>query len=210
MRNKFLNADQQGFSLLEVLISLVVLSVGLLGIAGLQTSGMSFTYNANVEGTAAVLAQNMADRMRANSGGGTGGQSATGATGSVGSGGSSTAASPGGVVLGSYDNLTSQPASQGCYSTTCTAQQVAQMDAYQWYQMLAGSLPSGSGSVQCITSTYCDNSQTAAQAMYMITICWDDGQITPPAGCGMSVNAVNPTGLNTDQYYQLTFQPVIP
>lgn len=203
---------QQGFTLLEVLIALVVLSVGLLGIAGLQTSGMRFNYTANVEGTAAMLAQNMADRMRANSGGGTGGQSATGATGSTGSGGTSTAAQAGGVVLGYYDNTSSGPgtAPTACTSSSCTSQQVAQQDIYQWYQLLASSLPSGTGSIQCITPTYCDNSQTAAQAMYEVTICWDNGLVTPTAGCGVAKNGTTPTGLTADQYYQITFQPVIP
>lgn len=205
-----LATKQSGFSLIEVLIALVVLSVGLLGIAGLQTAGMRYTYTANVEGTAAMLAQNMVDRMRANSGGGTGGQSATGTTGGVGQGGSCATCTPGGVILGYYDNLTSAPTASACTSSSCTAQQVAQLDAAQWYASLASALPNGSGSVQCVTPTACDNSTTVSQAMYIITVCWDNGITTPPAGCGVATNASQPTGLTSDQYYQITFQPVIP
>ena len=36
MKKKGINLDQKGFTLIEVLIGLVILSVGLLAIAGLQ------------------------------------------------------------------------------------------------------------------------------------------------------------------------------
>ncbi|WP_290648920.1 type IV pilus modification protein PilV [Aquisalimonas sp.] len=57
---------QRGFSLLEVLIGLLVLSIGLLGIAGLQTIGMKSSHNAYLGSQAAALAYDMADRVRAN------------------------------------------------------------------------------------------------------------------------------------------------
>ena len=56
----------KGFSLFEVLIALLVLSIGLLGLANLQGRSISSSYNAHLRTQAISLAQSMVDRMRAN------------------------------------------------------------------------------------------------------------------------------------------------
>ncbi len=55
-----------GFSLIEVLVALVVLSVGLLGLAALQSTSTQFNASAYVRSQATILAYDMADRIRAN------------------------------------------------------------------------------------------------------------------------------------------------
>lgn len=55
-----------GFTLLEVLIALVILSIGLLGIAGLQGVGLKSSHGAYLTSQASLLAYDMADRIRAN------------------------------------------------------------------------------------------------------------------------------------------------
>ena len=55
-----------GFTLLEVLIALVVLSIGLLGIAALQGVGLRSSHGAYLTSQASLLAYDMADRVRAN------------------------------------------------------------------------------------------------------------------------------------------------
>lgn len=55
-----------GFSLIEVLVALVVLSVGLLGLAALQQNAVRFNHDAYLRSQATVLAYDMADRMRGN------------------------------------------------------------------------------------------------------------------------------------------------
>jgi type IV pilus assembly protein PilV len=57
---------QAGVSLLEVLIAVLVLSVGLLGIAGLQTANMRNTQSAHQRTVAVLLAVSMSERIRAN------------------------------------------------------------------------------------------------------------------------------------------------
>lgn len=57
---------QRGTSLLEVLISIVVLSLGLLGYAGLQSVTLKNNHNAYLRTQATSLAYNALDRMRAN------------------------------------------------------------------------------------------------------------------------------------------------
>lgn len=57
---------QQGFTLLEVLIAMVILSIGLLGIAALQGLGLRSSQGAYLTSQAGLLAYDMADRIRAN------------------------------------------------------------------------------------------------------------------------------------------------
>lgn len=59
-------SQHQGFSLLEVMIAILVLSIGLLGMAGLQLNAMKFNQTATVRSHATFLAYDIADRMRAN------------------------------------------------------------------------------------------------------------------------------------------------
>lgn len=57
---------QRGVSLLEVLIAVLVLSVGLLGVAGLQTANIRNTQSAHQRTLAVLLASSMGERIRAN------------------------------------------------------------------------------------------------------------------------------------------------
>lgn len=56
-----------GFTLLEVLISIVILSIGLLGMAGLVATGIKNNHTASYRSHATFLADDMLDRIRANS-----------------------------------------------------------------------------------------------------------------------------------------------
>jgi len=57
---------QSGFTLLEILIAIVILSVGLLGLAGLQARSLQANQSALMRSQATVLAYDILDRMRAN------------------------------------------------------------------------------------------------------------------------------------------------
>ncbi|MCL5801587.1 MAG: type IV pilus modification protein PilV [Gammaproteobacteria bacterium] len=111
----------QGFSLLEVLVALLVLSVGLLGLAGLSAKGMNSNQSAYYLSQAMAQAYDMADRMRANRAG---------------------------VVAGNYDSISGTGSDPGCISTGCaTASQIAQYDANRWNTANANLLPAGQGKV---------------------------------------------------------------
>ncbi|PPU76257.1 type IV pilus modification protein PilV [Xanthomonas cucurbitae] len=56
----------QGFSLLEVLITIIVLAFGLLGFALLQTANVRFVQSANYRTQATNLAYDLLDQMRSN------------------------------------------------------------------------------------------------------------------------------------------------
>lgn len=55
-----------GFSLLEVLISIVILSFGLLGMVGLQAAALQGNRDARLQSTAVSLARELAEAMRGN------------------------------------------------------------------------------------------------------------------------------------------------
>ena len=99
----------RGLTLLEVLIAVVILSIGLLGLAHLQLYGLESTGDSFRRSMAAYIANDLADRMRANR-----------------------AATRG----GGYDDLDSStlsvPADPGCVTTFCTPTQMAQLDKREW------------------------------------------------------------------------------
>jgi type IV pilus assembly protein PilV len=114
------NLHQRGVSLLEILVTLIVLSIGLLGLAALQIKSERVAHNAALRYLAVVNAYDMVDRMRANRSG---------------------------VNAGAYNNISGIGSDPGCISTGCTASQMATTDKYQWNTNLASQLPSGAGTV---------------------------------------------------------------
>jgi type IV pilus assembly protein PilV len=61
-----MSQKQTGFTLLEVLVAIIVLSVGLLGLAGLMATSMRNNHSAYQRTQAAWLAYDVVDRMRVN------------------------------------------------------------------------------------------------------------------------------------------------
>jgi type IV pilus assembly protein PilV len=57
---------ERGTTLVETLVALLVLSIGLLGVAGLQMTSLQNNRGAHMRSQAQVLAYSIADRMRAN------------------------------------------------------------------------------------------------------------------------------------------------
>ncbi|HHM04228.1 MAG TPA: type IV pilus modification protein PilV [Gammaproteobacteria bacterium] len=111
---------QSGFTLFEVLIAVLILSIGLLGIAGLQTASLKSNHSAYQRSQAALLAYDMIDRMRANQTG---------------------------VAAGAYNDLDGSSSDPGCISSGCSAAAMAQYDDYQWGTAISQLLPAGKGKV---------------------------------------------------------------
>lgn len=59
-------AQARGFSLIEVMVALLILAVGLLGFALLQTMNLRYTQSADYRTRATNLAYELLDQMRAN------------------------------------------------------------------------------------------------------------------------------------------------
>lgn len=153
------NRPQRGFTLVEVLIAVLVLSIGLLGLAGLQVSALQNNQSAFMRSQATALAYDLADRMRSN-------MSA--------------------VIAGEYDPANAA-IDANCTSTSgCSPQAMAYHDLAEWNASLATYLAMGQGHV-CIDSTPADGADAAnpacdgAGTQYAIKIWWDenrDGVIT--------------------------------
>jgi len=58
--------QQSGSTLLEILVTIVILSFGLLGVAGLQMVGLKNNKSALYRSQASIMAYDMIDRMRVN------------------------------------------------------------------------------------------------------------------------------------------------
>ena len=66
MKTRLLSRQRQkGFSLVEVLVSVVILSVGILGVAGLQMLSLQQNRNSLFRADALLLGGDILDRMRA-------------------------------------------------------------------------------------------------------------------------------------------------
>lgn len=65
-RTGFPGRRSSGFTLIEVMIAILVLAIGLLGFALLQTMSVRFTQSANQRTQATNLAYEMLDQMRSN------------------------------------------------------------------------------------------------------------------------------------------------
>lgn len=57
---------QQGFTLIEIMVAVLVLAIGLLGLAGLQAAAVRSNNSAYMRSQATVLAYDISDRMRVN------------------------------------------------------------------------------------------------------------------------------------------------
>jgi len=58
--------NQKGFSMIEVLVTIVIVSFGLLGIAGIIVNSLKSTHSSYARTQATILSNDIIDRMRAN------------------------------------------------------------------------------------------------------------------------------------------------
>lgn len=65
-QKKSLSPRQRGATLLEVMVATVIVSIGLLGLAGMQATGVKSSYGAFLRAQGTQFAYDMLDRMRAN------------------------------------------------------------------------------------------------------------------------------------------------
>lgn len=131
----------RGFSLLEVLVALVVLSIGLLGIAAMQASALSSTHGSQLESLVAIQARSLADAMSANPDYWANNSPTFTITPS--------SSSPTTPVIG--NNAPSAP-SGGCINTTCSATNMAGYDVQQWANQLLAQVPGASANITCKAS----------------------------------------------------------
>lgn len=186
---------QAGFQLIESLVTLFVLTVGILGITALLAVAIRSHQDSLQRNQAFMLAQNIADRVRANLEG-----------------------------KAFYDqsdvaNIGTQLESACFSSSGCTPKSMAHTDLYQWEQDIANTLPLGEGiickdSIPPAKSALADaNLRTAilnqcdgSGNIFVIHIFWDK------TNDGQHLLKTNPVTGNldpktSDGYVQLIFEP---
>ncbi len=119
---------QFGGSLLEVLVSIVIASIGLLGLAGINAAAVRYGKLSQYRAIAALLASDITERMRVNG--------VTPATLNSYSFTTDYAGQSGAIAAASPDCQSS--------GTSCDATQMAAADLASWRQSVRNSLPSGS------------------------------------------------------------------
>ena len=149
-----------GYSLLELLVAILIVSFGILGVAKLQAVSKQANFEVGERMTATNLAQDLLERMRANPG-------ALAAYTQDGAGRTITAAS---------DVPTS---GTGCGTTACTAEQheayeAAYKDLQQWWLQVAGAAETiGGGNVGGLSApTACVSGPAGGDGTYTVTLAW--------------------------------------
>lgn len=122
-----------GFSLIEVLVTICIVSFGLLGLAAMFVRGIESSNKSFMQTVATQQAYDMADRMRAN---------------------------PDGVKAGQYEIKAEEQAEgaegaeepeENCpICTSCTPQALAAYDICTWEKQNASLLPDGRGTIENI------------------------------------------------------------
>ncbi|UUY10143.1 type IV pilus modification protein PilV [Pseudomonas sp. J452] len=128
---------QRGFSIIEVLFALLILAIGLFGMASLMMTSMKSNQSAAVRSQATWLAYDIIERMRLNA-----------AT----------------ATNGNYDIAAADTADDvddpGCKDTGCTATATAQLDLWEWKTQLEQAGLSGAiqqtGNTLTVTITWQD------------------------------------------------------
>lgn len=129
------HSEQQGFTLIEVLIAFVILSFGLLGAVALQAKAKQASFDSMQRAAAIALGNDIIQRIRAND-------------------------TPQLVALytQTFTSKTSTTTSTTCFSGSCTAAQVAALDLQQWKRAIRARENTGS----LDDATVCINPAVAA------------------------------------------------
>lgn len=154
--------SNRGVTLIEVLVTMLVVAIGLLGAGGLQLASTRYQQTAQMRGEGLIQAQFISEKIRANS------SAVIGAA----------PPAPANVYLAANDyanaTLTTLPADPTCglnAQPACTAAQAAVKDIIQWRRSLMV-LPSGRGSIFPVTDAAGATDPTARQIIVM----WQEKQ----------------------------------
>lgn len=116
----------RGFTLIEVLVALLVLSIGLLGLAALQITSLQFNTDSYARTQATLLAYDILDRMRANSA-------------AVGTGKYDVSSSTASTKISAYN--TCKASTCACNTSACNSDNLATYDLGKWYEKQSSLLP---------------------------------------------------------------------
>ena len=156
------NMAQQGFSMIEVLVTLLIISLALLGTAGLQAYSMRLSQGGQFRTQAVFLAADLAERMEANKPG-----------------------SVAGAYVVANSNVAVTP-STACVDAACAAAALAAFDVAQWQNAITTTLPQSSWTV---AQTVAGNPSTYTITISWVDRLSDTSNAAFDAGSQFGVNA---------------------
>lgn len=139
----------KGTSLIEVMVTVVILAVSLIGIAGLQIFGVRYNHSAYLRSQSTILAYDILDRMRANR---------------------TLAATTNAYLLNFGDFVPGAGTDCSDSTQTCTPLQIAQYDMAQWTNAVTGVMPDGEAQIQV--------QDLPDRRVYTISLKWRDRRDT--------------------------------
>lgn len=177
--------NQTGVSMIEILVLVIIMSIGLLGIAGLQVAGLRQTTNSGLQTQAMLLADDLIARVRANREAIVGGGSVVASMANYGK--KNTVAFPTAAVA-------------ACATATgCTPAEMATTDLFNWSQLVQNSLPTDATRLSNDTFICLDSDSTDA------TICDGLGStLVVQIGWNETSSTDNTSNV---QRYQMIFEP---
>lgn len=138
-------SSNHGFSLIEVLVAVLIVSVGLLGIAATLLTATRSASSSYLRQNAVQYAYDIVDRMRANA----------------------TAVTAGGPYTATLTAPSTTAPSPNCGTSTCSNGAMAAWDLWEWQSLLQQNLPNGLGSVTVASGV--DNTVTIT-----VQVQWSD------------------------------------
>jgi len=147
----------EGFSLVEVLVALLILSIGLLGLAALQTTSLKYNTGSYFRTQATYFVYDIVDRMRANS-----------AEVTSGGGYDVPDASAASTAVSNYNSCKSSGCA--CNTASCTSSNLASYDLGSWYDRMKNVLPDAGTNLATININ--------ASKQVTITIYWKEQDLS--------------------------------
>ncbi|HEY1898543.1 MAG TPA: type IV pilus modification protein PilV [Steroidobacteraceae bacterium] len=172
-----------GFSLVEVMVALVIIAVGMLGIAKMQALALSTTESSGTRSLVAIEAAGLAASMHADRdywGGGGPPPPLTNVT----------VATTGPGTTSVTIDVPALAGAQDCAAATCTPTQMAAYDVQQWGAALAQVVPAANAAINC--------NNTAVPLSCTIQITWQEN-VTSANNATAAVSSAAGT-LNSPQY----------
>ena len=164
MKRAAANARSRGFSLVEVMVAVIVICVGMLGIAKMQALSLSNTTTARLRSLAAIEAASLASAMHSN-------RQYWANTALP----FNAALSATGVITSSDGALAAQATATSltaCFGAQCAALPLAAFDLARWSNNMTGMLPNPTATISCPA-----NPGVNAPPSCTITISWRERSV---------------------------------
>lgn len=176
-----------GFTLVEILVAIIVLSFGVLGMVGLQAAALQSNRSARNQSTAVALGRELADVMRGNKD-------------------KALLKDDTNPYVVDYTGHLSPTPPVDCVTRDCSANEMGQFDMWQWLSRVEASLPQPRV-VVCFDDTPYDSStgrpqwgcKSARNDMMVVKIGWTDAALgsTPDSNGGAPQRVRGGEGLPT-------------